>query len=74
MGTFPLSIYLRQTICGYDLVIGFNDLAINRKGGELRALLQVGDDSLLLAEVYQPADPFLPVIDVVGLKLVGFRE
>jgi hypothetical protein len=67
MGAFPLSIYLRQTICGYDL-------AINRKGGELRALLQVGDDSLLLAEVYQPADPFLPVIDVVGLKLVGFRE
>lgn len=74
MDTFPLSIYLRQTICGYDLVIGFNDLAINRKGGELRALLQVGDDSLLLAEVYQPTDPFLPVIDVVGLKLVGFPE
>ncbi|MDG2320781.1 MAG: hypothetical protein P8L79_11035 [Rhodospirillaceae bacterium] len=60
MDTFPLSIYLRQTFCGYDLVIGFNDLAINRKGGELHALLQVGDDSLLLAEVYHPPTSFCP--------------
>lgn len=42
---------------GYDLAIGFYDLAINSHGGEWRGLAQVGDETLLLTEIYQPIDP-----------------
>lgn len=41
---------------GYQLAAGFTNLALNRHGGELRALFKVGDEFGLFTEFYQPID------------------
>lgn len=41
---------------GYQLAVGFTDLAINSRGGEWKALFKVGDEFGLFTELYQPVD------------------
>lgn len=40
----------------YQLAVGFTNLAVNSRGGEWRALAQIGDQSGLFTEFYQPID------------------
>lgn len=40
----------------YQLAVGFTNLAMNIRGGELRALAQIGDQSAVSLEFYQPID------------------